>query len=143
MTLVQPEATPDEIRDETGAQSLIGYVVDISHPDAFGQAWLDIGPQHLNRNGVLHGGIQSLLLDSACGVAGSLSVDASGTAPFLSVSMITQYVAPAPGGRVTAVAKITGGGRKLMFMSGELHDDNGVLIATCSGVYKRILQPQT
>ena len=73
------------IRDETGTQTLVGYVVDTSDP-AHGRCYLDLGPQHLNRHGVLHGGIAATLLDNACGMTGSLSVDPTGMNPFLTIS---------------------------------------------------------
>lgn len=139
-----PSAPPDPaagvIRDETGSQKLVGYVVDVSHPDRRARVWLDIGPQHMNRHGVLHGGIQAMMLDSAAGATGSLSVDPTGMAPFLSVSLNTQFLAPAPGGRVTATGTITGGGRKIQFISAELRDEDDRLIATATGVYKRVPQ---
>ncbi|WP_233270656.1 PaaI family thioesterase [Chachezhania sediminis] len=115
-------------------------MVDISHPDGRARTHLDIGPQHLNRHGVLHGGIIAMILDNVCGVAGSLSVDASGKAPFLSLSMTTQFLAPALPGRVTAMGTIAGGGRSTLFIEGELRDAEGKLLATSSGVYKRVSQ---
>ena len=127
------------IKNETGTQTLLGYVVDVSDPD-HGRCWLDIGPQHTNRHGALHGGIITCLLDNACGTTGSLTVDASGTAPFLTISMQTHYLAPAYKGRVTATGRVTGGGRNLLFIDAELVNDAGVLIATSSGVFKRVPQ---
>jgi uncharacterized protein (TIGR00369 family) len=131
--------TPEtEIRDETGTQKLVGYVIDVGGKDGSARCWLDIGPQHLNRHGVLHGGISTMLLDSACGATGSLTVDAAGRAPYLTVSLTTQFVAPVSGGRVTATAQITGGGRSLKYISGVLADESGRVIATATGVFKRV-----
>ena len=129
------------IRDETGTQTLIGYVVDVSDPDGSGRCWLDIGPQHTNRHRVLHGGIAAAVLDNASGTTGSLTVDATGRAPFLTISLTTQFVAPAhEGHRVTATGRVTGGGRSLKYISAELVDDEGRLIATSTGVFKRVPQ---
>jgi uncharacterized protein (TIGR00369 family) len=136
-----PESEPDEaglIRDETGTQSLIGYVVDINAGDGSGRCWLDIGPQHTNRHKALHGGIVTCLLDNASGTTGSLTVDETGKAPFLTISMNTHYVAPAYKGRVTATGRVTGGGRSILFIDAELLDEDGRTIATSSGVFKRV-----
>ncbi|WP_306133158.1 PaaI family thioesterase [Roseivivax marinus] len=128
-----------EIRDETGAQRGLGYVIDVGRGDGSARCWLDVTSHHTNRHGVLHGGIASLLLDSAMGATGSLSVDPEGRAPFLTVSLTTQFLAPARDGtRVTATGRITGGGRSLLFIAGELVADDGTTIATASGVFKRV-----
>lgn len=130
---------PHLIRDETGTQTLIGYVVDVSDP-AHGRCWLDVAPQHTNRHNVLHGGIAACLLDNACGTTGSLTVDPSGTAPFLTISMTTQYIAPGLPGRITAKGTVVGGGRSLLYINGELTHEDGTLIATSAGVFKRVPQ---
>lgn len=127
------------IRDETGTQSLIGYVVDVSDPQ-HGRCWLDVGPQHTNRHNVLHGGIATCLLDNACGTTGSLTVDSSGTAPFLTISMTTQYIAPGLPGRVMAKGTVVGGGRSLLYINGTLTHADGTVIATSAGVFKRVPQ---
>jgi len=129
-----------QIRDETGTQRLVGYVVEVGHPDGCARCWLDLDERHLNRHNALHGGIATMLLDSASGATGSLTVDDTGLVPFMSVSLNVQFVASGKPGRVTAVGKVTGGGRSLKFISAELHHEDGTLIATCSGIFKRVPQ---
>ena len=54
-------------------------------------------------------------------------------------SLTTQFVAPAhPGTRVTATGRVTGGGASLMFLSGELLDESRRLVASATGVFKRV-----
>lgn len=133
---------PDEaylIRDETGTQTLIGYVVDISDPPR-AHCWLNVGPTHTNRHNVLHGGITGCLLDNASGTAGSLTVDPSGTAPFLTISMTTQFIAPGRPGWVKATGTVIGGGRGLLYINAVLAQDDGTVIATSTGVFKRVPQ---
>ena len=126
------------IRDETGPQRLIGYVLNVGRADGCAECWLEVNETHLNRHGVLHGGIVSALLDSACGATGSLTVDKSGRAPFLTISLTTQFLAPAREGRVTATGRVVGGGRSLLFIEGKLTDEDGRLIATANGVFKPV-----
>lgn len=130
-----PDA-PGIIRDETGAQSLLGYVVDIR--GGMARCHLDIGPTHGNRHGGLHGGIIACLLDNAMGYAAALKLDPSGQTRLLTVSMNTQFLAPAQGGRVTAEGTVTGGGKNLLFVDGVLTDAESRTIATASGVFKRV-----
>ena len=129
---------PGIIKDETGAQTLLGYVVDLNSQNGVGRCVLDIGAQHGNRHGALHGGIIACLLDNAMGYGASVSVSADGASKFLTVSMTTQFLASAKEGRVVASGWVTGGGRSVLFAQGELHDDTGHLLATATGVYKRI-----
>ncbi|MEM6940067.1 MAG: PaaI family thioesterase [Pseudomonadota bacterium] len=136
MSLPPPEET-HLIRDETGAQSLIGYVVDVSD-GVHGRCYLDVAPQHTNRHGVLHGGIAAAMLDNACGCTGSLTVDATGRVPFLTVSMTTHYLAPGQPGRIWATGTLRGGGRSLLYIDAVLEHEDGTLIATASGVFKRV-----
>ena len=135
-----PSPPPEDgiIRDETGAQTLLGYVVDISAGDGTARCHLDIGPQHGNRHGGLHGGIISCMLDNAMGFAASLTGDGAGDPRFMTISMTPQSLAPAREGRVTAHGEITGGGRNLVFAEGEVTDAAGTVIATATGVYKRV-----
>ena len=61
----------------------------------------------------------------------------------LSLSFTTQFLAPAHAGEVMAIGRVTGGGRSTLFVEGELRDADGRLIATSTGVYKRVPQEST
>jgi len=129
-------SAPGEIRGETGTQRLIGYVNDVSDPMR-ARCWLDVDERHLNRTGVIHGGIIATLLDSISGVTASLTVDASGRQPFVTLSFTTHFLAPGRAGRVEATARVVGGGRSTLFIDGELKHADGTLIATSTGVFKQ------
>ena len=131
------------IRDETGTQRTLGYILEIGHADGGARCHLDVGEEHANRHGVLHGGIATAILDNAMGATSSLSVDPRGREPFMTITMSTQFLAPAfTGKRVTARGRITGGGRSLLFVEGELVDEDDRLIATATGVFKRARRGQ-
>lgn len=132
---------PGIIRDQSGAQALVGYVVDISQDDGKGRAWLDLAPQHMNRVGMLHGGLTSALLDAACGFTASRMFGGGGAAktPLVTVSLTINFVDGGRlGERVTAIGHPAGGGRKLAHVTGELLGGDGRLLATCTGVFRRI-----
>jgi len=133
-----PSLPPDFIRDETGAQTLLGYVVDLTRRDGTALCHLDIEDKHGNRHGGLHGGIIACMLDNAMGYAAALSFDDSGKTRVHTLSMTTNFVAPASTGRVTAHGVVTGGGRATVFAEGHVQDDEGRVIASATGVYKRV-----
>ena len=137
MTSALPEN--GEIRDQSGAQTLVGYVVDVGQPDQCARARLDVTDSHANRNGMLHGGIIAMMLDAACGFTASMRLgDGVALTPLVTVSLTTQFVSGARiGSRVTATGYATGGGRKIAHIRGELVDEAGVIIATAQGVFKK------
>ncbi len=125
------------IRDETGTQSLLGYLLDVGQGDGCARCLLDVGPQHMNRQGLLHGGVATVLLDSAMGATASLTVDETGRHPFSTVSLTVSFLAPGQQGGVTATGVVTGKGRSLVFLDGELVHDDGTVIARATGVFKK------
>lgn len=126
------------ITDETGAQRLLGYVLDVGRGDGRARCMLVVDDRHLNRQGILHGGITATLLDNALGATASLSVDPTGMARFSTLSLTVDFIAPGRAGdHLCATGRLTGGGRKTVFVGGELHDQTGRLIATATGVFKR------
>ncbi|MDW5375994.1 PaaI family thioesterase [Halomonas sp. HP20-15] len=98
---------------------------------------LDIGPQHLNTQGSLHGGIIATLLDVACGYSGfCLATDDSG-ARAATISLTVHYMAKASQGRLIARGRRTGGGRRIFFATAELMScDDDTVIATASGSFR-------
>lgn len=129
---------PGIIRDETGAQRLIGYVLDVGMGDGTARCWLDLDHRHLNRHDRLHGGIAATLLDNVSGAVCSLSMDPTGRHPWLTLAMNVSYLAPGLPGRITATARISGGGRRTRFVEAELRHEDGTLIATSTGVFQPI-----
>lgn len=136
---VAPVSAEEVERNGSGAQALIGYHLDLTGADGAGRVILDIDDRHLNRHGSLHGGIVAMMLDAASGFAVSRASDGPVLPNVATVSLNTNYVAPARGGRrVTAVGHVTGGGRKVVFASAQLLDQDGTLLATASGVFRCI-----
>ncbi|MEX3008889.1 PaaI family thioesterase [Hoeflea sp. TYP-13] len=122
------------IRDHTGAQANIGYVVEID--DGKARVYLDIDHRHINRGDSLHGGIMATLLDAAAGYAVSLSVDGNTLVYTSTVSLTVNYQSRVRDGRVVATARVTGGGKKIVFVNAELVADDGTTVATATGTFK-------
>ena len=130
-----PQAIRLGLDQPSGTQQLVGFEID---PDD-GRCSLEVTKAHLNRHGVMHGGLIATVLDTALGVAASLHADPErGARPFTTITMNVQFLAPIREGRLTATARVTGGGRKTLFLSGEAQDAQGRLIATATGVYKPV-----
>ena len=118
----------------SGFARLLGYRLARWELD-FAEVVLDLGPQHLNRGGVAHGGALTTLIDTACGFAGCWAPPGESRAA-VTLSLTTSFLAPAKAGRLTAIARKTGGGRGVFFATAEIRDSEGAVIARGDGVFR-------
>lgn len=98
---------------------------------------MPIQPQHLNRQGMLHGGLIATLLDAACGYAGLYSAEHEEEVHGVTVMLNISYLNSAREGTVIANGKVSRSGRSLYFVQGTLRSDLGELLATAQGTFKR------
>jgi uncharacterized protein (TIGR00369 family) len=89
-----------------------------------------------NRHGNLHGGVHATLLDTAMGYAGCWTGDPDRPQMALTLSLTVNFQGRSGGRRMIAEARRTGGGRRSFFAEGEVRDEDGVLLATGSGVFR-------
>ena len=126
--------------EDSGAQSLVGYHIDLSDPAGGAVVTLTVAQKHLNRNGTLQGGIQAMVLDAAAGFSASrqLAGDDPDIVPVVTLSLTTTYLAPVLLGQtITATGHVTGGGRKVVFASADICNAEGRLVAQGTGIFKR------
>ncbi len=127
---------PEQIvADETGLQRALGYVNHI-YADRT-ETHLDMDDRHTNRHGSLHGGIYSMILDSACGFSASRALSPDASQKVFTVSLTVNYLAGVPSGKVHAVGRVTFAGRSIVYAAGEVIDEAGTLVATGTGVFKK------
>ncbi len=97
----------------------------------------EVDARHMNRSGLLHGGVLATVIDAACGFAGCYEAPPGQGRRALTLSLTTQYLGPvAAGTRLTATATRSGGGRTIFFSSCAVRDAEGRLVATGSGTFK-------
>lgn len=89
---------------------------------------LDVGHQHLNGAGAVHGGVHATLMDSAMAVALiALGLRVSTT------QMTVHYLAPVTGPRITCTAQLTHRTRRTALAEARIHDgDTLIAIGTAS-----------
>lgn len=129
------DGKPLKFRDDSGFQRLMGHEIEVYEDRA--EVVMPLGDSHLNRRNLAHGGLMATLLDSACGYACSRWFSEDASAPMLTLSLTTYFLAPGQTGPLKAVGRVINGGRKTCFAESELFDGEGTLIATASGVFKR------
>ncbi|WP_457322798.1 PaaI family thioesterase [Roseateles sp. P5_E11] len=93
--------------------------------------------RHLNRQGTLQGGVIATLLDAACGYSALSPTGDPDTDGAVTLMLSISYHARVDAGVVRAVGKVTRAGRSIYFSQGELFDEQGGLVATAQGTFKR------
>jgi len=132
-----PQHPDHHLVSDPGCQQLVGYQTRV---DATGicTVRLEVGEQHLNRHGILHGGMVATVMDVACGNTAARYFDPEGQAAVVTVALNLSYIAATGVGPVTASAKATGGGKSTAHVTGELRGAEGQLLATATGIFRRI-----
>lgn len=97
---------------------------------------LEVTPQHLQLQGVMHGGAIATLIDTAVAFA-IISVSEPG-ARFTTVELKINYLSAIREGRVTAEAWIVRDGRRIVVAECDLHDASGRLAAKGLLTYIRL-----
>jgi uncharacterized protein (TIGR00369 family) len=125
----------------SGAQELVGYSIDLSDPNGGAVVRLIVEAKHLNRNGTLQGGIHAMMLDAAAGFAASrhLAGQEPQIVPVVTLSLTTQFLAPANLGEVVVTGRVSGGGHKIVYGEAEVRDGQGTLLSKGSGIFKRTI----
>ncbi|WP_193074989.1 PaaI family thioesterase [Pseudomonas sp. FME51] len=96
---------------------------------------LEIGPQHFNAGGRVHGGVTFSLLDSAMGAAVYARLDDHETTATIECKI--NYTRAVTGGVLECRAKVVHAGTRTMVVDGEVWQD-GTLVAKCLGTFARI-----
>lgn len=133
---------PSKLEGPSGLQTHLGYeITEWSRDHA--KVEMDIAPHLFNRQGLMHGGIHALMLDTAMGYAGCYTGEAGVQQNALTLSMTVNYIGQLTGNRLIATAQRIGGGRKTYFAEAQITDETGALAATASGVFRYRSGPLT
>lgn len=96
---------------------------------------LTVAPQHLNRSGVVHGGIYSVLADAAGGLAGCYSADPEVPVKSYTVSLTTSFLGATGEGELVARGRLRRRGRRVYFSTVEITGQRNELVALAEGSF--------
>ena len=126
----------DSLRHRGGFADLVGYRLE-AWRENYAEVTVTLGPEHLNRSGVMHGGVLTTMIDAACGYAGCYSADPDQPRRAFTLSLEAQVVASAKAGStLTVKAEKTGGGRQIFFSRAQAVDQDGRLVGQGSGTFR-------
>ena len=135
-----PDETPhDPLESETmrGFNVLLGYRLAEWRED-FARLELVLEPKHLNRSGVVHGGVLATMLDVTLGYAGVFTAEPGRVRRAVTLSMTTSFLGQAKSGVLSCLARRRGGGKTIFRASGEIVDEASNLIAIGEGTFRYI-----
>lgn len=113
----------------TGFNADLGIQIEEWEPGRCVMA-LPVEERHLNRAGVVHGGVLSTLIDAVASHAGNFGDDPATRPRSVTVSLTVQFIGQARAGTLRIVGTRTGGGKRLFFARGEVFDRGGALVAS-------------
>lgn len=119
--------TQEQVHELAPFTRTLGVELDELTPERV-VAGLAVTPERCTVGSTLHGGALMGLTDSAAAVCAVLNMppDAGGTS---TVAATTNFLRPAPLGRVTATARPLHRGRTTVVLEVDVHDDAGRLVA--------------
>ena len=86
--------------------------------------------------GLLHGGATASLIDTAMAFAVIAAIGTEEKAT--TVDLTVQYLRPHTEGKVICTAKVARAGKRLLFLSAEVVNEQGKLIATALSTYTKV-----
>ncbi|MDH3293308.1 MAG: PaaI family thioesterase [Acidimicrobiia bacterium] len=107
--------------------------MDIARGEGRAVASVELGPAHMNPNGVAHGAVAFALMDTAMGAAVVSILDE--TQMCATVEIHTRYHRPATSGTIRAQAEVMTAGRRLVQLEAKTYDDDDRLIASATGSF--------
>jgi len=124
-------------------ETMLGFNADLGFSltewaDGYARLELDLTAKHLNRSGILHGGVVAPMIVGVGGYCGVWVPEGEDKKRALTLSLTTSFMGTTKAGRIYAIAKRRGGGRSVFFASCEIYSPEGNLIAMGEGTYKAL-----
>ncbi len=107
---------------------LLGFTL-LEWREGFARVHCAIHAHHLNRGGIVHGGVLMTLLDEAGAAAGVFAAERAQRRHSVTVSLNCQFTGRAETGVMIATGEVVRSGRNLYFSRSEVRSESGELLA--------------
>lgn len=104
--------------------------------DGYVRVSLLLKPFHLNRAGVIHGGVLAALLDHAGGFSGLYTGDPLNRRNGMTLSLTTNFMHQHKTGLVIVTGEKVSGGQNIFFAKSEVRTEDRTILATGTGTYR-------
>lgn len=122
-------------QDLPGFHNLLGYR-QVSWEEDEAVIELELAPRHLNLGGVIHGGVLTSLLDIVLAQAGTYCPYPGRMRKAITLSLTTTFTGQCSGGVIRVTGRKRAGGTRIFNSTGEVHDDQGNLLAIGEGTFR-------
>ena len=95
----------------------------------FARMTCHIGPQHMNRSGIVHGGVILALVDQAAAFAGLYCTVEGNVRRAVTVDLDCRFTGQITGGIIRAEGRVATAGRSIFFARTEVFDAEGRMVA--------------
>jgi len=138
MLVDQPRNTDAPKVPLSGYSQLIDYRLQRGDK-GYAEVALTVGPQHLKRLGVMHGGVLATLIDTATGFAVAFAESPERIKPAVTLTMNTKFLGQTSAGdQLVATGRHTGGGKTIAYATAEVRKADGTLVGRGDAVYRFI-----
>lgn len=122
--------------EATGFSDFLGLEISLREP-GHSVGTLDIKSFHINRAGLVHGGVLMTMLDTLMGWAANS--DPSFTGEFLATSRMTiHFLEAVRSGPLSGEGRVTAGTEGYLITEAEIRDSKDQLVASASGQFTRL-----
>jgi len=118
-------------------QKLLGFTLT-EWREGYARIELPVTERLGNRTGRVHGGVIATLIDASCGFAGTFPSEPGLVPRCVTLTYSSNFVGPATGDKIFVDAELLGGGRKVFFARGVVTNEDGSLVATGEGSFRRL-----
>lgn len=119
---------PDFSSAASPFHDLLGLVLT-NWEDGFARLVCDAGPRHLNRSGIVHGGVVLALADQAAAFAGLWCSVPGHVRKAVTIDLDCRFTGQVKTGRITAEGRVVSRGRAIFFCRTEVFDAAGRMVA--------------
>ncbi len=123
--------TQDWQSPDFGIKQAFGFTIESIDGESVTR--LELADFHMNPNGVAHGAVPFTLMDTAMGGA-VMSTVAEGQR-CATIEMQTRFHRPVATGSLTATARVTTAGRRVIHLAAETRDDDDRLVASATASF--------
>ncbi|MGI3166655.1 PaaI family thioesterase [Pseudooceanicola sp. 200-1SW] len=126
---------PKLVEDPYALQRHIGFYIT-DWREGYARFELPMEDFLMNRYGILHGGVHSMMCDTAMGFAGCYTGDPEVKQLAMTLNLSVNFLGQMQGKMLIAEGFRTGGGKRTFFAEAKISDETGVLAATGTGVFR-------